>query len=61
MVYHDIAHKQICIASPYLYHVLSILVGWESPDQFHSQQHSLKRSCHSAVMDSRLAVYRSQC
>ena len=75
MVYHGIAYKQICTASPSLYHMWSILLGWESPDQFcqffvsffgftdqfFMQQHSLKRSCHSGVMDCRLAVYRSQC
>ena len=60
MVYHGIAHKQICIASPSLY-VWSIPLGWERPDQFHSEQRSLKRTCHSAVMDFRLAVYLSQC
>ena len=61
MVYHGIAHKQICIASPSLYHVWSIPLGWERPDQFNSEQHSLKRTCHSAVVDFRLAVYLSQC
>ena len=61
MVNHGIAHKQICLASPSLYHVGSIPLGWERPDQFHSEQHSLKRTCHSAVVYFRLAVYLSQC
>ena len=55
MVYNGIAHKRICIASPSLYHVCSIPIGWEGPDQFHLEQHSLMRSCHSAVMDSRFS------
>ena len=40
---------------------LYISLGWERPDQFHSEQHSIKRTCQSAVMDFRLAVYLSQC